>query len=176
MIYYIFLFLMSHSMVSQPLFDFQPEASLEKWTVVNDGVMGGRSRGGLSLNQEGHGVFSGEISLANNGGFSSVRYSAGRVNLEGLGQVRLRVRGDGKRYQFRIRENEGDSYSYIAYFETSGQWEEIVLPFADFYPSFRGNRLRRPNFSGRQLEEISILIGNKRAESFELELDAICLD
>jgi hypothetical protein len=163
-------------MGTQPLFDFKPGASLEKWIVVNDGVMGGRSRGRLSLNEEGHGVFSGDISLANNGGFSSVRYLSGTVHLDGLGQVRLRVRGDGKRYQFRIKARQGDYYSYIAYFETNGQWQEIVLPLEDFYPSFRGNRLGLPNFPGQQLEEISILIGNKRAESFKLELDNIFLD
>lgn len=163
-------------MSTQPLFDFHAKASLENWIVVNDGVMGGRSKGSLSLNAKGHGVFAGEISLANSGGFSSVRYRSGTIGLKGINTVRLRVKGDGKRYQFRIKAGEADYYSYIAYFETSGQWQDIDLPLKDFYPSFRGNRLRMPNFPGQQLEEISILIGNKRAESFKLELDGIWLE
>ena len=44
-----------------------------QWFIVNDGVMGGLSQGGPSLSGSGTLLFSGEISLENNGGFSSIR-------------------------------------------------------------------------------------------------------
>ncbi|MEJ2585776.1 MAG: CIA30 family protein [Robiginitalea sp.] len=157
-----------------PIFDFQPDADLNNWTVVNDGVMGGRSRSTLSLDQAGHGVFSGRVSLENNGGFASIRLQCGRIDLNSKAMV-LRVKGDGKRYQFRIRARKNDYYSYIHYFETSGDWEDISLPLADFYPTFRGRKLDLPNFSGNVLEEIGILIGNKRPENFQLLIDSIGL-
>ncbi|MDX1332873.1 MAG: CIA30 family protein, partial [Robiginitalea sp.] len=83
------------------------------------------------------------------------------------------VRGDGKRYQCRIRDRKNEYYSYIHYFETSGEWQEVSLPLSEFYPTFRGRTLDLPNFSANTLEEIGILIGNKRQEDFRLLIDFI---
>ncbi len=55
------------------VFDFSKESSLRNWVIINDGVMGGLSRGQLTLSPEGYGKFSGTVSLANNGGFTSIR-------------------------------------------------------------------------------------------------------
>ena len=51
---------------SNLLFDFTTNASINDWTVVNDVVMGGESSSTIKLNEEGHGVFEGNISLDNN--------------------------------------------------------------------------------------------------------------
>ena len=157
------------------LFDFDKEVSLEQWVVVNDGVMGGRSQSTLRLDQAGHGIFSGKVSLEINGGFASVRLDCGSVSIKNAHTLILKLKGDGKRYQFRIRAHKNEYYSYIHYFETSGDWEEISLPLGEFYPTFRGRRLSLPNFSASSLEEVGILIGNKRAEEFELRIDAVYL-
>jgi hypothetical protein len=162
-------------MQSLTLYEFNPGASTDNWVVVNDGVMGGRSKGSLILNEEGHGVFSGEISLENYGGFSSIRHRTHRIAVNDFSTVELKVKGDGKRYQFRIREGQADYYSYIQYFETSGEWQTIVIPLDSFYPVFRGRKLNLPNFRGKSLEEIGFLIGNKRRETFRLEIDYIRL-
>ena len=45
------------------------------WQVVNDGVMGGLSEGKLTPNLAGTMMFSGMLSLENNGGFSTFRSS-----------------------------------------------------------------------------------------------------
>ena len=78
---------------------------------------------------------------------------------------------DGKRYQFRVKRSVNDRYSYISYFETTGEWEEISIPLADMYPSFRGRKLDMANYSGDELSEISFLVSNKKAESFCLLTD-----
>jgi hypothetical protein len=83
----------------------------------------------------------------------------------------IKLQGDGKEYQFRIKSNSGDYYSYIAPFSTSG--EEIVIPLKDMYPSFRGRKLNQPNFSKDSIEEITLLIGNKKKEEFKLLIDKI---
>ncbi len=160
----------------QTLFDFQADTQARSWTVVNDGVMGGRSRGNLTITPEGHGRFAGTISLENYGGFSSIRYAFETVPLITQRHVRLRIKGDGKRYQFRIKASRAEYYSYISYFQTSGEWEEIVLPLNAFYPAFRGRKMQLPDFNRDQMEEIAILIGNKRAETFALEIDRIWLE
>jgi len=52
--------------------DFSKESQMRGWEVEDDVVMGGRSQGEFSINQEGYAVFSGDVSLENSGGFSSV--------------------------------------------------------------------------------------------------------
>ena len=61
-------------MEAKILYDFSDKSSLRYWSVIDDGVMGGRSRGRLQIENNDTGLFSGKISLENNGGFSSIRY------------------------------------------------------------------------------------------------------
>ena len=158
------------------LFDFQPNSDLSNWYVVDDGVMGGRSQGGFRLDEDGHAVFSGKVSLENNGGFSSLRYSFREKEVSPYQKVVLRLKGDGKRYQFRVKSSRYDRASYIQYFTTNGEWQEIEVQLRDLYPSFRGRRLNRPNYPGEEMAEIAFLIGNKKAESFRLLIDKIELE
>ena len=160
----------------QTLYDFSKEASPEGWVVINDGVMGGLSRSTLTVNAEGHGVFSGKVSLENNGGFASIRLAPGMVSLKNSIFLVLHVKGDGRRYQVRLRERKGDYYAYVHYFETSGGWEKITLPLSEFYATFRGRKLNLPDFKGDSLEEVGILIGNDQEEEFELRIDSILLE
>ena len=160
-------------MNTQTIFDFNKSTTIQAWRVVDDGVMGGRSNGHFELSPEGHGLFIGQISLENNGGFSSVRYQCDQVLVNPESRILIRLKGDGKPYQFRVKDNSRNYYSYIISFETSGMWEDIEIPLKDMYPSFRGRKLDMPNFSHDSFEEIVFLIGNKKAESFKLLIDKI---
>lgn len=156
------------------IFDFDKEVSLRNWQVVDDVVMGGRSSGNFGMNNDGHAVFSGKVSLENNGGFSSVRYGfPEKKSVKGFSKVVITLKGDGKDYQFRIKPNSSEYYSYIASFETSGEWEKIEIPLNKMYPSFRGRTLNKPNFSGDFIDELRFLIGNKKPQNFELMIDKI---
>lgn len=152
------------------LFNFSENSKPDSWQVVNDGVMGGLSQGTFKVSNNGTALFAGEVSLENNGGFSSVRYNTGKTNVEGNTTLAITLKGDGKNYQVRIRENNDDNFSYIATFQTSGKWETIEIPLKEMFPSFRGRKLDRPNFKGNTIVELTFLIGNKKAESFTLEL------
>ena len=158
------------------IFDFKPGSDLKNWYVVDDGVMGGLSAGNLQVNEEGHAVFWGYVSLENNGGFSSIRHRFSPKSVEGFEKVVIRLKGDGKKYQFRVKTSRYDRHSYIAYFQTSGEWETIEIPLGDMYPSFRGWELNMPNFPGETMEELAFLVGNKKAEEFKLEIDSIGLE
>lgn len=140
------------------------------WEIVNDVVMGGRSQSRFSHQNEGRAVFEGQVSLENNGGFAMVRSRFQPIAIEAYQRVLIDLRGDGKRYQFRVKSSFGERQAYVQYFETSGERQTVSIRLADLYPTFRGRRLEMPNFPARQLSEIAFLIGNKRAESFRLEL------
>jgi hypothetical protein len=160
-------------MNSKVIFDFNKKSNLQNWVIVDDVVMGGESSGSFKLNDDGFGVFKGSISLDNNGGFSSLRHRFPKIEIDDNTQIVIKLKGDGKNYQFRIKSNSGDYYSYILPFLTSGEWQEIIIPLKEMYPSFRGRRLDQPNFSDDAIEEVTFLIGNKKNENFKLLLDTI---
>jgi hypothetical protein len=158
------------------LFDFSKQSDISAWRVEDDVVMGGRSSGHFELTPEGHGHFYGKVSLENNGGFSSVEMRMNPVTVSPDQYVVLRVKGDGKRYQFRFRKNTSDYYAYIHYFDTSGEWEEIRLPLKNFKPHYRGRTLDRPDFDGNQLVSARFLIANKKPQDFSLKIDHIRIE
>lgn len=158
------------------LYDSKDQNNKRKWFVVDDGVMGGLSQGAIKLNDAENLDYSGTVRTENNGGFSSIRCSFNTVDASKFNFIVLKVKGDGKNYQFRIKDDKFNRYSYITIFKTSVEWETIKIKLTDFYPSFRGNRLNRPNYNGKQMEEIAILIGNKTKESFLIEIEKIFLE
>ena len=87
----------------------------------------------------------------------------------------LRVKGDGKKYQFRIKEKRRDYYSYITTFQTTTEWQTIALEMHQMYPVYRGRTLNMDNLTPNKIEEIAFLIGNKKAEKFRLEIAVISL-
>ena len=155
------------------IYDFQKDISTTNWRVVDDRVMGGLSQGKLKVDDDGHGVYSGTVSTKNNGGFSSLRYRFSTMEVSKNQSIVLRIKGDGKKYQFRVKDKLNQYHSYIYNFQTSGEWQTLEIPLAKMYPSFRGRKLNIPNFEHSQIEEIAFLIGNKKAESFELKIDKI---
>jgi NADH dehydrogenase [ubiquinone] 1 alpha subcomplex assembly factor 1 len=157
------------------IFDFNPESDITNWQIVDDRVMGGRSIGSFTLSKGGLGVFEGDVSLENNGGFSMVQYRFEDKKADAFSKVCIRLKGDKKTYQFRVKTNASDSHSYVTAFDTNGEWQTIEIPFETLYPAFRGRTLDMANYPGQQLEMIAFLIGNKKAESFRLEIETIVL-
>jgi hypothetical protein len=155
------------------LFNFNTNSDITNWNIVDDVVMGGRSNGSFSLNESGTGVFRGKVSLENNGGFSMVQYNFETKHVDGFSKVSIKLKGDGKTYQFRIKTDNSDYYSYVFSFQTTSDWQTIEIPFSSMYPAFRGRRLNTKNYPGEQMEMIAFLIGNKKAESFNLEIEKI---
>ncbi len=119
------------------------------------------------------GVFKGNISIDNSGGFSSVRFLNERISVKHYSKIKVKLKGDGKSYQFRIKTNTRDSHSYIVPFTTNGEWQEICFQLKDLYASFRGRKLEKPNFDAKYFEAITFLIGNKKEGHFKLMLDKI---
>lgn len=155
------------------LFDFTQSSDIRNWRIVDDVVMGGRSSGEFSISEDGHGMFSGDVSLENNGGFSSVRYPMAGMPVEADGTIRILLKGDGKSYQFRVKHDRRYEYAYIHEFETTGEWQEIEIPLGELYPVYRGRRLNRANFDYNSIGELAFLIGNGRPQTFRLLIDKI---
>lgn len=154
------------------LIDFRT-ADIAGWRPVHDVVMGGLSRGGLVRTEAGTALFNGEISLANRGGFASVRAAVGPLDLSAFRGLAVRVRGDGRTWQLRLRpDDDGDGVAWRALFPTTAdQWTEARLPFTDFAPVFRGHAVPgAPPFDPRRLGQVGFMVSGGPAGAFSLEL------
>ncbi|MDB4752812.1 CIA30 family protein [Winogradskyella sp.] len=173
---YLYILIISIFIQNMTIFDFNENSSLTNWNIVDDVVMGGRSDGNFRINNDGHGEFFGKVSIENNGGFSSIRYNFKKIDSHNYSKFVLRLKGDGKNYQFRVKDNTYNRYSYISEFKTTGEWQTVEIPYNKMYASFRGYRLDIPNFKGDQMQEIAFLISNKKQEEFRLFIDSISIE
>lgn len=160
-------------MQTKIIFDFEKKSNIENWSVVDDVVMGGKSSGLFELNDEKNGVFKGHISLKNNGGFSSIKYKFSKIFIGNASKICLKIKGDGKIYQFRIKSKFTDKHAYISFLSTNMAWQTIEIHLKDMYPTYRGKKLILPNFSDQYIEEIAFLIANQKEENFELLIKKI---
>ena len=158
------------------LYDFTQDREARGWRVEDDGVMGGVSRGTFRVNENGHGVFEGTVSLENNGGFSSVQYFFDPIDIRGYTTAVIRLKGDGKTYRFLVQSQRRARHYYTYEFATDGAWQTLSIPLADMVPERRGDRLDLPNFPAETLAQLRFMIANKKAESFRLEVESIGLD
>jgi len=168
-----FLFVIPLGMNPLLLFDFKEKCDISNWKIVDDGVMGGLSSSTFFVANSGDGIFRGNVTLENNGGFCSVRHFFTPISIKDYSFFSIRLKGDGKKYQFRVKSKLNDPHSYIYEFQTTTDWQTIEIPISDLYASFRGRTLDLPNYDGTILSEIAFLIGNKQKENFELRIDKI---
>ncbi len=145
----------------------------EAWLPINDGVMGGISQSSMSATDDGL-VFLGELSLENNGGFASVRRLV-TEDLTDVDRVRLQIRGDGRTYQFRIRQDRNfDGVAWRAMLPSGDDWQTVDLPLAAFVPVFRGRTVRSAGpVVPAQITQVGFMLADKNPGRFKLEIRAI---
>ena len=86
----------SLSAAEKTVVSFESDEVLKAWTSVNDGVMGGISKGGFTRSEQGTLLFRGELSLENNGGFASIRLKQTELDLSGTNTLVIKAKGDGR--------------------------------------------------------------------------------
>jgi len=157
------------------LTDFTSSSSDLGWHVVNDSVMGGRSEGDFAQEQ-GKLRFTGRTNT-NGGGFSSIRTKSLQLDLSGHDGIRLHVKGDGRRYTWRLTTAatwRGKQVSYWADFEPgNGTWSWVNIPFSSFIPRVRGYQLDGPALDSGQITGMGLMIYDNQDGPFELHLASI---
>lgn len=179
---FFFLFLLNSPMqvdssqIKKIIHDFSNRSKMGRWMVVNDDVMGGVSRSKISLHTEGYLVFEGQLSTDYGGGFASLRSNYvnwGIANSEG---IIIKVRGDGKIYQFRCRMgNDFYDIAYRSFFKSKKNlWQEIRLPFSEFIPTYRGRIIKgMPYLDPKDIRSFGLMISEKQVGNFRLEVSWI---
>ncbi|HAY37111.1 MAG: CIA30 family protein [Rhodothermales bacterium] len=151
-------------------FDQMDEAS---WSIVNDGVMGGRSKGYAELD-EGVLRFWGNL-VTRGGGFTSIRafHSMDLGDYDGL---ELRVRGNGRDFEVELSDGtryRGRQVSQRSGFATTSDWTTVRIPFESFRASIFGRQVRADAINPSNIRRLGIYILDGKDGPFALEVDEI---
>lgn len=158
------------------LFDFDSKAACNSWIPVNDVVMGGLSHSRFEYVGESRAMFSGTVSLENSGGFASVRSTPSLYDLGRYAGLLLCVCGDGKQYKMNLKTEAAlDGVQYQAVFKTeAGAWTEIMIPFSEFVPMFRGMPTHdSPPLDTASICSFGVLISGRQEGPFRMDIDWI---
>jgi hypothetical protein len=156
------------------LFSFALAGAATGWRPIDDVVMGGMSASRAVQTDRGTLLFTGRVSLENNGGFASIRSAPQRFDIAGQGGIALRVKGDGKRYKVNLRtDTEFDGVQFQAALEPpAGEWTTIVLPFTAFRATFRG-RPAAGALDPARIATVGLMIADAQAGPFAIEIEWI---
>ncbi|MBS0304731.1 MAG: CIA30 family protein [Proteobacteria bacterium] len=160
------------------LFDFTDPNAAGAWRATDDRVMGGVSRSRLRNDPAGHAVFEGEVSLAHNGGFASVRSSRGVRGQPGATACLTEARGDAKQFNLSLLTDDGfDSINYQASFAPdTSHWQTISRPISSFRDSFRGRGVPgAPVLDPARIRQVGVMIAARQAGPFALAIRRITL-
>ena len=160
--------------MTETLFDFSRPTDAALFESINDGVMGGVSSSRL-VYEGGFIHFRGTLSLAQGGGFASVRTKIKEVDLSRFEGLSLRFRGDGKVYQLRLQTDAADAF-YAAEFEALPEWQTLHMPFHSFLPVYRGQPAENaPEINLARIVSFGLMISGAQAEAgaFGLELASL---
>ncbi|NQZ76725.1 MAG: CIA30 family protein [Ekhidna sp.] len=145
------------------------------WYVLNDGVMGGLSKGRAVETEEGV-LFFGSVSLENNGGFTSYRSSWRRYDFTTNREVEVRYRSEGMRLALVM---ETSQRFWIPNFKVSlpksEKWVTKSFNLKDFgqyrlgYPT--GSFMTEDNLN--EIIRIGFITDEKRAGDFKFEIASI---
>ena len=171
--------LLSIALMSKPIvYDFGNTFD-GSWKIINDSVMGGMSEGTVEYLDNSF-IFSGHISLENNGGFSSFRSPYGHYNYSPATHAEIRYRSAGLVAGITLVNNRAfflPNYKYILA-DTDNKWQTKRIPLSDF-KEYRLGRETGNGISQEVLEKL-IRIGfvtlSKKTGAFMLEVDYLKFD
>lgn len=175
----LLLFLIFYSnpkVMKDPLvFDFGEGKDADRWTIVNDGVMGGLSQSNAQSDANAL-LFSGTVSLKNNGGFVSLRSAMSDYDLSAYEYCEIRFKSNTDRKFELLIEKETPFYmpKYRAKFGgKSEEWKTIRIPLRDFELSRMGSTMQEgidpEGLEG--IQRIGFILADKQEGSFQLWID-----
>lgn len=158
------------------IIDFGKEKDGSDWRVINDDVMGGRSKSKAELKAD-ELYFSGSTSLENNGGFASVRSPFQDFDLSTYKTVTIQFKGTQRAFSLVL---ETEKAYYMPYFKhdfqpTSNEWETVTINLHEFkmYRFGRTNDETMTKENLKNVQRIGCTLFDKKAGDFELEIKSI---
>ncbi len=155
--------------------DFDDSAG-QRWGIVNDGVMGGRSEGAAAL-IDGVLTFAGNIET-DGGGFSSIRGLVEQDALADAVRLVLRVRTDGRDYELLADDAVTGRDRRVTHYQpipavTAGEWADVEVPLFDMEARVFGRTVTDLPFDPALATVIGVILADGIDGPFLVEVDWI---
>ena len=159
-------------LICRPFIDFSDPAEAERWRVVNDGVMGGRSSGQMRF-EDGRMRYTGAINT-NGGGFSSIRRPLVQGELGKAVALKINYSGDDREYKLSLRSSaafRGRRISFQAPIPSRPNGAIVALD--ELEGSFRGYAIPNARFERDEAVELGLILADGRDGPFDIALRSI---
>lgn len=147
------------------------------WVMISDNIMGGITKSTLEY-QENTLNLSGNISLDNFGGFSSVKTRFNNVDLSAYKGIRIRHKSSNQTFAFTLEDTKNwtlPNYKGDFFNKKQDEWEISTIYFKDF----KQYQIGEPTGEKLNLERLKnivrmgVITTDKREGPFSLEIDYI---
>ena len=164
--------LVSMNASAKLLFEVLDESPLGlEWRIVNDNVMGGRSRGDFEISEQSLSFFG--TTNTNGGGFSSIRSFLDEPVPSESKKMKLLVKGDGRSYTVILREIRSRASFWATFESKNSLWQEVIIPLDSFWPNWRGRRLDYRPIDPSKIREIGLMIYDGNDGPFKFDVKKI---
>ncbi|MEM6347356.1 MAG: CIA30 family protein [Bacteroidota bacterium] len=154
--------------------DFGAKKDGTDWQTLNDGVMGGLSKGQIDLSPNALKFF-GEVSLDNYGGFTSVKSPFGQYDLSDAKKLTIRYKTEGQRISISLENSDAfyKPYYKLLLPDTKGKWVVTEANISDFKEYNLGQETAIPISDDflKGVRRIGFITSEKRAGRFVVEID-----
>lgn len=147
------------------------------WVMISDNIMGGVSSSKLEFNEDAL-KLSGDISLDNFGGFSSVKTKFKKVDLSAYKGIRIRHKSNNQKFAFTLEVTQNWTLpNYKGAFSNNQQleWEISTIYFKDFKEYQIGEPTGEKLNLGllQNIVRMGVITTEKKEGPFSLEIDYI---
>ena len=160
------------------VFDFGSSPNkTSDWIMISDRIMGGVTQSKLEYNDNAMRL-SGSISLANYGGFASVKTKFNAYDLSGYKGVKIRFKATNQQFAFTLEASRYWTYPYFKgdfSRKKDNTWEEAVIYFSDFKEYQIGDPTgeKLPQSTLKNIVRLGIITTEKKEGPFSIEVDSI---
>lgn len=176
------LFLLTCTMISASAHNLRinfgsAQGKTQDWVVISDNVMGGITRSKLEYTETSL-VLTGTISLANYGGFSSVKTRFRNIDLSDYKGLRIRYKSTNQRFAFTLEDSRNwtqPNFKGDLPPSKDNAWSECTISFKDFkeYQIGEPTGEKLDPASLKNIVRLGIITTEKKEGPFSLEVDYV---
>lgn len=149
----------------------------QEWVLLSDNIMGGVTKSKIEYTSNSV-LLSGNISLDNYGGFSSIRTKYKSVDLSQYNGIKIKFKSNNQKFAFTLEDNQNwtkPNYKREFSPKKDDTWEEMIIYFKDFQEIVigepTGNTMKAKSL--KNIVRMGIMTYEKKEGPFSLEVDYI---
>jgi hypothetical protein len=149
----------------------------QEWVLLSDNIMGGVTKSKIEYTNNSV-QLSGNISLDNFGGFSSIKTKYKSFDLSKYNGIKIKFKSTNQKFAFTLEDDQNwtqPNYKREFFSKNNDTWEEVIIYFKDFQEIVigepTGNMMKSKSL--KNIVRMGIMTYEKKEGPFTLEVDYI---